>query len=42
MGIIDNINHSLGNNLKQTIMLGVHPNIAAYCFLIYAYGKNQL
>ena len=39
---IDNINHLLGDNLKQTITLGVHSNIAAYRFLIYAYGKNQL
>ncbi|MEI7432503.1 MAG: SNF2-related protein, partial [Betaproteobacteria bacterium] len=37
MVIIDNINHLLGNDLKQTIRGGARLKIAASCFSIYAY-----
>ena len=37
MVIIDNINHLLGNDLKQTIRAGARLKIAASCFSIYAY-----
>ena len=35
--IIDNINHLLGDNLKQTIKPGSKLKIAASCFSIYAF-----
>ena len=35
--IIDNINHLLGDNLKQAIAPGAKLKIAASCFSIYAY-----
>ena len=35
--IIDNINHLLGDNLKQTIKQGSKLKIAASCFSIYAF-----
>ena len=37
MQIIDNINHLLGDNLKQTIKPGSKLKIAASCFSIYAF-----
>lgn len=37
MEIIDNINHLLGDNLKQTIIQGSKLKIAASCFSIYAF-----
>ncbi len=37
MEIIDNINHLLGDNLKQTLKPGVKLKIAASCFSIYAF-----
>ncbi|MGZ8181829.1 MAG: helicase-related protein [Methylobacter sp.] len=37
MEIIDNINHLLGDNLKQTINPGSKLKIAASCFSIYAF-----
>lgn len=37
MEIIDNINHLLGDNLKQTIKSGSKLKIAASCFSIYAF-----
>lgn len=37
MEIIDNINHLLGDNLKQTIKPGSKLKIAASCFSIYAF-----
>ena len=37
MEIIDNINHLLGDNLKQTIAPGAKLKIAASCFSIYAF-----
>lgn len=37
MEIIDNINHLLGDNLKQTIRPGSKLKIAASCFSIYAF-----
>ncbi|MEJ1342701.1 MAG: SNF2-related protein [Candidatus Sedimenticola sp. (ex Thyasira tokunagai)] len=37
MDFIDNINHLLGDNLKQTIKPGARLKIAASCFSIYAY-----
>ena len=37
MEIIDNINHLLGDNLKQTLMPGAKLKIAASCFSIYAF-----
>jgi hypothetical protein len=37
MEIIDNINHLLGDNLKQTIKPGSRLKIAASCFSIYAF-----
>lgn len=37
MEIIDNINHLLGDDLKQTIAPGAKLKIAASCFSIYAY-----
>lgn len=37
MEIIDNINHLLGDNLKQTIKQGSKLKIAASCFSIYAF-----
>ena len=37
MEIIDNINHLLGDNLRQTLKLGSKLKIAASCFSIYAY-----
>ncbi|CAA9892569.1 Helicase [Candidatus Methylobacter favarea] len=37
MEIIDNINHLLGDNLKQTINTGSKLKIAASCFSIYAF-----
>ena len=44
MEIIDNINHLLGDNLKQTIKPGSKLKIAASCFSIYAFEalKNEL
>lgn len=44
MELIDNINHLLGDNLKQTIQPGSKLKIAASCFSIYAYEalKEQL
>ena len=37
MEIIDNINHLLGDNLKQTLKPGSKLKIAASCFSIYAF-----
>ena len=37
MELIDNINHLLGDNLKQSIKPGAKFKIAASCFSIYAY-----
>ena len=37
MEIIDNINHLLGDNLKQTVLSGSKLKIAASCFSIYAF-----
>ncbi len=37
MEIIDNINHLLGDNLKQTVTSGAKLKIAASCFSIYAF-----
>jgi len=37
MEIIDNINHLLGDSLKQTITPGAKLKIAASCFSIYAF-----
>ncbi len=37
MEIIDNINHLLGDNLKQTLAPGAKLKIAASCFSIYAF-----
>ena len=37
MEIIDNINHLLGDNLKQTLKPGSRLKIAASCFSIYAF-----
>ena len=37
MEIIDNINHLLGDNLKQTIKPGSKLKIAASCFSIYPF-----
>ena len=37
MEILDNINHLLGDNLKQTITPGSKLKIAALCFSIYAF-----
>ena len=37
MEIIDNINHLLGDNLKQTIKPGSKLKIAASCFSIYSF-----
>ena len=37
MDIIDNINHLLGDNLKQTIHKNAKLKIAASCFSIYAF-----
>ncbi len=37
MHIIDNINHLLGDDLKQTLKPGARLKIAASCFSIYAY-----
>lgn len=37
MEILDNINHLLGDNLKQTITPGAKLKIAASCFSIYAF-----
>lgn len=44
MEIIDNINHLLGDNLKETIKPGSKLKIAASCFSIYAFEalKNEL
>jgi hypothetical protein len=44
MEIIDNINHLLGDNLKQTIKSGSKLKIAASCFSIYAFSalKKEL
>lgn len=44
MEIIDNINHLLGDNLKQAITPGSKLKIAASCFSIYAFEalKEQL
>jgi SNF2 family DNA or RNA helicase len=44
MEIIDNINHLLGDNLKQTIKPNSKLKIAASCFSIYAFEalKNEL
>ncbi|MBK8164302.1 MAG: ATP-dependent helicase, partial [Gammaproteobacteria bacterium] len=37
MELIDNINHLLGDDLKQTLLPGVRLKIAASCFSMYAY-----
>ena len=37
MLILDNINHFLGDDLKQTIKAGARLKIAAATFSIYAY-----
>ena len=37
MEIIDNINHLLGDNLKEVIKPGAKLKIAASCFSIYAF-----
>ena len=37
MEVIDNINHLLGDNLKQSIRPGSKLKIAASCFSIYAF-----
>jgi hypothetical protein len=37
MGIIDNINTILGNDLKKILQPNVGLKIAASCFSIYAY-----
>ncbi|RJO59885.1 ATP-dependent helicase [candidate division WS5 bacterium] len=37
MEIIDNVNHLLGDNLKQTVATGSKLKIAASCFSIYAF-----
>jgi len=44
MEIIDNINHLLGDSLKQELTPGSRLKIAASCFSIYAYEalKEQL
>lgn len=44
MGLIDNINRLLGDDLKQTITPGAKLKIAASCFSIYAFEalKEQL
>ncbi len=44
MEIIDNINHLLGDNLKQDIQKGSKLKIAASCFSIYAFEalKSEL
>ena len=44
MEIIDNINHLLGDNIKQDIQKGSKLKIAASCFSIYAFEalKNEL
>ena len=44
MEIIDNINHLLGDNLKQTIKPNAKLKIAASCFSIYAFAalKKEL
>ena len=44
MEIIDNINHLLGDNLKEAIKPGAKLKIAASCFSIYAFEalKNEL
>ena len=44
MTIIDNINHLLGDDLKQTIKAGSRLKIAASCFSIYAFEalKDEL
>ena len=44
MEILDNINHLLGDSLKQTIDSGSKLRIAASCFSIYAYEalKDEL
>ena len=44
MQIIDNINHLLGDNLKQSITPGSKLKIAASCFSIYAFEvlKHEL
>ncbi len=44
MEIIDNINHLLGDNLKETIKSGSKLKIAASCFSIYAFEalKSEL
>ena len=41
MEIIDNINHLLGDNLKQTIRPGSKLKIAASCFSIYAFEVQK-
>jgi hypothetical protein len=44
MEIIDNINHLLGDNLKQSLAPGAKLKIAASCFSIYAFAalKDEL
>lgn len=44
MQIIDNINHTIGNDLQATIHKGSKLSVAAACFSIYAYQelKKQL
>ena len=44
MEVIDNVNHLLGDNLKQTIAAGSKLRIAASCFSIYAFEalKSEL
>jgi len=44
MEVIDNINHLLGDNLKQAITPGSKLKIAASCFSIYAFAalKQEL
>lgn len=37
MEIIDNINHLLGDNLRQSIVPGAKLRIAVFCFSIYAF-----
>ncbi|MBZ4202178.1 MAG: hypothetical protein LAC70_03535 [Methylovulum sp.] len=37
MELIDNINHLLGDNLKQTLQPKAKLKIAASCFSIYAF-----
>ena len=44
MELIDNINHLLGDDLKQTIKPGARLKIAASCFSMYAFEalKSEL